>query len=1028
MIAAQRNFAQASQLDPRSADARYLLGSSFLKANDYTRAIAEFKEALRLSPLHASAEFGLARALQRSGNVSEARPHLEHFQHITQDKLAVPMGQVYGEQGAYSLAEEIRPSPSRSGPMIPMSFSWQNLSDQSDRDRSIQFPGETPQGGMCLIDVDGHGQPDLIVLNDGPDSVGFYRHSQQRGYQRESAAKRGFQVQGAAVACAVGDFDNDGYADLAITTTDRVALFQNRKDGTFLDVTERVGLKSLNRPAGVTFIDFDHDGDLDLFVTGSSKATANASANVLWRNNGNQTFTEWTEQSGLGGIGGENTMTAMLSDINNDRAVDIVTTGSSGVSLYLNQREGPFRQSSVYPKEQFPPAVGVAILDFNKDGWMDIAVTHNGAPGVTLWQNIDGKRFERVALPLDVVRATGVTPIDFDNDGWIDLAFVVETSRGSEVRLLRNLGDGKFQDVSAQLKLDKIPLVAARSVVAVDADGDGDADLLVSRVRNGPMLLENEGGNRNHSMQLVLRGAADNKMALGAKVEVFAGGLWQKWEVAGANGFLGQGPAGILVGLGENVQPDIVRVLWPTGVPQDEINPVAKRVLEVTELDRRGSSCPVLFAWNGKEYEFVTDAIGAAVIGHWIAPQTRNIPDPDEWIKISGSQLKPYRGFLSVRFGEPMEEVNYLDNVKLVAIDHPSNAEVFPNERFMDAPPFVDAHSIVTTSAHPVVAASDDAGNDVTSLIAKRDRRYLKNFSTLPFAGFTNTHSVILDLGEWSPSKPLRLLMSGYIEYFTANSLYAASQAGISAVSPYLEARLLDGTWKRVIDDMGFPAGLPRTMIADLTGKLPPGTRQVKITTNLQIYWDQILVSNADSSDLFRETTVPLTWASLAFRGYPKQVEGATPGDITYVYNEVSKTGPFIRHQGLYTTYGDVTPLLNAVDDEYVIFGSGEDIDLEFDARALPELPAGWTRDYFFYANGYVKDMDYYESIPFTVSPLPFHQMSGYPFSSAEHFPSTARSVDYQLHWNARMESDLPHTAYRFEYQPRIALPELPKK
>ena len=268
--------------------------------------------------------------------------------------------------------------------------------------------------------------------------------------------------------------------------------------------------------------------------------------------------------------------------------------------------------------------------------------------------------------------------------------------------------------------------------------------------------------------------------------------------------------------------------------------------------------------------------------------------------------------------------------------------------------------------------------------------------------------------------------MSGYIEYFTANSLYASSQAGIAAVSPYVEARLPDGTWRRVVNDMGFPAGLPRTMITDLTGKLPVGTRQIRITTNLQIYWDQILVSNdADTQGLIKETEIPLASASLAFRGYPKQIEGGTPGDLTYRYNEASSTGPFIRQRGMYTSYGNVTPLLKIADDEYVIFGSGEDIDLEFDSSVLPALPEGWKRDYFFYANGYVKDMDYYEAMPFTVSAMPFHEMSGYPYAEKEHFPDTTESIAYQLQWNSRMESDLPRTSYQFEYQPRTALPEI---
>ena len=725
----------------------------------------------------------------------------------------------------------------------------------------------------------------------------------------------------------------------------------------------------------------------------------------------------------------------MLSDLNNDRAVDIAVAGDEGASLYFNPREGNFVEQPLYGKEaNLPPAVGLTILDFNKDGWMDIAVTHSGSPGVTLWKNIDGKRFERVPLPIaDATRAWGITPIDFDNDGWIDLAAVVETSKGVEVRVLRNKGDGTFEDVSEKLGLGATlvkPLPpSARSLVALDADSDGDADLLVSTLDGAPILLRNDGGNKNHSFLVTLQGNADNKTAIGTKVEVFAGGLWQKWEVPGASGYLSQGPGTILAGLGDWSEPVIVRLLWPTGVPQDELNIAAKGVAEVKELDRRGSSCPVVFAWNGSKYEFITDTIGAAVIGHWVSPYAHNIPDPDEWIKVDGSKLQAKDGYLSLRLGEPMEEVNFIDQARLVAIDHPANSEVYPNERFKNDPPFSETKTIFTEQAHPVVAAWDNNGKDVTEILAKRDHEYVRDFTNLPYSGFANTHTLTLDLGPHSPDKPLRLLMHGFIEYFSATSLYSAWQANLAPISPYVEAQLPDGSWKRIVDDMGFPAGLPRTIVTDLTGRMPAGATRIRITTNLQIYWDQILVSNeAEQSKLVRQTEVPLATASLGFRGYPRQIDGATPGDLTYHYNEASATGPFVRQRGPYTNYGDVTPLLKAIDDHFVIFGSGEDIDLEFNAASLPPLPAGWKRDYFFYANGFVKDMDYYEAMPFTVAAMPFHEMSAYPYSSKEHFPDDNAALAYRLNWNDRFETGKPNQSYRFNYQPRDAQPLTPRQ
>ena len=1023
---ARHAFEHVLLLDPTSADAHYFLGSWFTDHKDYPRAIDEYRAALGLVPLHASAEFGLARALQRSGNTAEARTHLQRFEHITREKLAAPLAQTYGDQGAYSLAEEIKSTLPSAGPMIPVSFTGVPLSASAKALPALDSGSAELSGGMCLIDLEGHGRPDLIVLNEGGNAISYYHHLSQGGFEPGSARSLGFIAEGRAVACAVGDFDNDGHPDLAIAMSDRVLLYRNRGNDSFEDVTELVGIRQLNHPAGLTFVDYDHDGDLDLFVTGSPR-DGQGSANVLWRNNGNQTFTEWTEPTGLAGNG--STATAMLSDLNNDRAVDIaVASKGDGVMLYINPREGKFLEVPLFPKQDFAPAIGLTVLDFNKDGWMDIAVTHAGRPGVTLWKNIDGKHFQRVALPLHgVLRAWGITPIDIDNDGWIDLAAIVETSQGTEVRVLRNTGIAGFQDVTTQLKLDKIVAHDARSIIAADVDSDGDADLIVSTRGGSPLLLRNDGGNRNHSLQIVLHGTVDNKTALGTKVEVFAGGLWQKWEIAGASGFLTQGATSILAGLGEAKQPDIVRMLWPTGVPQDEINITGKGRLELTELDRRGSSCPILFAWNGARYEFITDTIGAAVVGHWISPYARNIPDPDEWIKVDGSQLKSQHGYLSLRLGEPMEEVNFIDQVRLIAVDHPENSEVYPNERFKNDPPFPEKKTILAREAHSPAAAWDNSGREVSALLRNRDHQYVRDFTNLQYAGFADTHSLTLDLGDWSPAKPLRLLMSGFIEYFSATSLYSAWQAGIAPISPYVEAMMPDGQWKRIVDDMGFPAGLPRTIVTDLTGSMPPGARRIRITTNLQIYWDQILISNeVESPEFVRETEVPFASASLDFRGYPRQVDGKTPGDLTYYYEQASATGPFVRQSGPYTRYGDVTPLLTSINNQFVVFGSGEDIDLEFRDSFLPTLPEGWKRDYFFYANGYVKDMDYYEAMPFTVAAMPFHGMSGYPYSKAEHFPDTKESLEYQLLWNDRFESGATLPSYQFHYLPRKAAPELP--
>ena len=214
-------------------------------------------------------------------------------------------------------------------------------------------------------------------------------------------------------------------------------------------------------------------------------------------------------------------------------------------------------------------------------------------------------------------------------------------------------------------------LKSPRGLIAADVDGDGAADLIVTQQNAPPILLHNEGANKNHFVRLDLSGYADNKTALGSKVEIFANGQWQKWELAGASGFATQAPPQTSIGLGQADHIDLLRILWPTGILQDEIDLPHTPVIAMKEADRRGSSCPVLFAWDGHKYKLVTDVIGAAVVGHWFTPTRRNIPNSGEWIKVDGDRLATVDGKLSLRFIEPMEEVNYIDQLRLVAVDHP---------------------------------------------------------------------------------------------------------------------------------------------------------------------------------------------------------------------------------------------------------------------------------------------------------------------------------------------------------------------
>src|SRR5438477_1971882 len=387
-------FQRAAQLVPDDPDVFYFVGLMFSQNGQQKDAIAAFQHALELNQFHASAEFGFSRALQRTGEDDKAREHLARFQHLTQTKLGAPMSLSYGDQGRLSLAMPAGNTLQPSSPAIRVRFS------DVTREAGLAFSaaaGATRDqrgSGACFFDLDNDGHPDLFLSNGGPQGGAALFHNLGDGKFEDVTRKTGINPAWHGIACAAGDYDNDGHTDLALSTAEQVFILHNEGNGTLKDVTEAVGIHIRNHPLSVTFVDYDHDGDLDLYVSSSD-----AGKSILWRNNGNSTFTDVTAETGLAA----NVISYGIAatDFNNYRAIDLVFASAPRPQLFLNPREGKWSATDVWPQTALSPVVAAATLDFNKDGWMDLALAHDGPPGITLWRNQKGKSVEQVALPLE---------------------------------------------------------------------------------------------------------------------------------------------------------------------------------------------------------------------------------------------------------------------------------------------------------------------------------------------------------------------------------------------------------------------------------------------------------------------------------------------------------------------------------------------------------------------------------------------------------------------------------------------------
>ncbi len=1027
------HFEKVLAVDPGDPATHYNLGLLYSRNREYDSAIQAFQRVLAVEPYHVSALYNLAMTLMRSGKQEESRQAMARFQQLKSgDQGGGPMGAMgvqYGEEGRYALGIGQYDIEAVKSEAPPIRF-IDSLSAAG-----IQFshggPGRNPLGiqvkkeewstawalknlvaglgsGAAFLDYDLDGNLDVALLNaaeDSGSSLALFRNL-GGGKFKDVTAEAGINARGLAMGIAVGDYDNDTYPDIYVTAYGRNSLLHNEKNGKFADITEsaQVGGTANKWSLSAAFVDYDHDGDLDIYVTNFAdilKPPETATfifpddfpgqPNLLFRNNGDATFKEVAAEAKV--AGGDSKSTGVLfTDFNNSRDIDLLVSNYRAAPfLFSNNRNGTFSEVARETGLDSAFSMGGAAGDVNKDGFTDLAFP----AGRAILKNAAGKKFSANGEGSTSTAPTtsGFTwssqLIDFNNDGWLDVLQLGEKSR-----LLLNGGATGWTDVSEKTGIAGFELAQARSAAVGDYDADGDPDLLITRNGGAPLLLRNDGGNTHQSLRVQLSGLRDNKSGLGAKLEVRAGQSWQKFEVDGNCTFLSQGGGHLLVGLGQRKMADSIRILWPTGVLQAELDKPAGQAVKIEEVDRKGTSCPLLYAWNGAQYQFVTDFLGGSAVGYLVAPGQYGSTDVDEYVKLAGVKPRPVQGRYSIKVNNQLEEVMFIDELKLVAVDHPADVDVFPDEKLMPAPPYPDFKLYTSRDARPPVAASDDAGQDVLAHIREVDRKYPDAFELLPFKGYSKEHWIELDLGHVDGAKQVLLLMSAWIDYADSSSNLAASQSGAKLIPPYLQVPDENGHWVTAIPSMGFPAGLPKTMTVDLTGKFRrPGDGRVRIVTSMRIYWDQILVDTSEPAVHTRVTRLNCLDAQFQFYGYPREVKPDGKNPPMYSYHERSLESPWKNHLGNYTRYGSVRPLLEAQDDKYVIMRHGDEITAEFRAGELPPLPQGWTRTFLVYAAGFGKDMDLNSANADTVGPLPSH--------SGE-YPDTPQHREYREKYNTR--------------------------
>ncbi len=362
------------------------------------------------------------------------------------------------------------------------------------------------------------------------------------------------------------------------------------------------------------------------------------------------------------------------------------------------------------------------------------------------------------------------------------------------------------------------------------------------------------------------------------------------------------------------------------------------------------------------------------------------ISQTEEWFKIAGEQLKSSNGSLELRVTDEYWETYYIDRYGLRAVDHPPGTHVFADERV--AVPPAPLRVYVTGNLHPFATAKDESGRDVSKLVRDLDRNYLATFPLGKYQGIAQDHWAELTLPPEAPEQgPLYLIADGWLHPWDDGLLVAVNQ-GRQAKPADLSLEIMNaqGRWTTVRKDLGVPAGREKTVVLDLTGIFGPGApRRLRLRSNLEIYWDRLSWAQGITAENMRAQDLQLKSAELSHRGYSQIEQGGSHAPEIPVYQQIAASGDKWQPiAGYYTRYGDVLPLLQHSDNRYVIASSGDELRLQFDSGSA--APAGWTRDYIFIGDGWMKEGDYSFRYSTTVLPLPEHAMHEYrgPLTSLE--------------------------------------------
>ncbi|MEY2409728.1 MAG: hypothetical protein QOF48_2398 [Verrucomicrobiota bacterium] len=941
---ALKSLSQSHQLDPAVTALNFQLGLAHERLSHMDDAVREFQTVIEFEPGHPAAHYRLGQLLLRLGRPEEAAEELKKHQEI----LARNPGQTSDiatfERCKHTIAK------------LPFQLEQPLLSGVkvtfTDITASALTNSAAYAGPLGVIDLASDGRNSLLV-REGEK----FRLLRNGGGGLTPVASALPALAGAQYhVCLVGDLQNDRTEDAVLLSDKGCQVFSFTTNGVAVDATRASNLGSLAGIDGV-LIDFDYTGKLGLLALQPGglgpRYFRNLSSTFAMY------FSELNVTSGLPATVAGATQLA-VEDLNDDELLDVMIARENGTPLvFARQRGGPFAVTNT--GDVLPPASVLVTGDLNNDSLPDIVSASRDRIEIRF-----GGATPPASLSLNGFAVGALTLVDYDNDGWLD---VVASGRG--LRVWRNTGSAGFRDVTTAVGLSQVR-GEVRYVAAADFDGDCDTDLAVAIEGAGVLLFRNDGGNANHQLKLRLAGHRSNASGIGVRIEMNAGGL-RSWRTVQR--------LPVELGAGRHARVDSVAVRWFDGfVNHDDLASDKCAVVTLDEIEKPSGSCPYLFAWDGGRFRFVTDLLGASPLGLRVSDTHFIDADPSEFVWLGDDSVFRPRGDRHVmQVTEELREVLYLDEAKLVVVDHPPGTEIHTTGKLLPGKPFPEHRLVTLHERHPLLRATNQSGADVTADLQVIDGK-MASPSMLRGAqlrGLAEPHGVTLDFGPLDTKRPLVLALTGWLRFGGGMANVGASHTpDLPFPFPVLEVEVGENAWTPVDVAVGAPAGKTKTILVDLAGKLPESARRLRLRTAFEIHWDRIALFEKRDNSQTTITQLPATRSDLHARGYSEFESLPWFLPLTPDYARARAHADWtITPLGWCTRYGPVDELISARDNALVLLNGGDELTLEFTTNILPARASGSVRDFFFYSVGWDKDADFHCELGWKVEPLPWHGM-----------------------------------------------------